>query len=96
VLWKRDFRGASGLFGVELRPVSKGGVDAMLNSLELFGMGASFGGFESLAIPMDPRPYRTATRWSHHGPLIRLHIGLEDPNDLIADLARGFDRMHEA
>src|SRR5690242_17295222 len=95
-LWKRDFRGASGLFGVELRPVSKAGVDAMLNSLELFGMGASFGGFESLAIPMDPRPYRTATHWSHDGPLIRLHIGLEDPNDLIADLARGFDCMHEA
>ncbi|HEY2376346.1 MAG TPA: cystathionine beta-lyase [Gemmatimonadaceae bacterium] len=92
-MWKRDFRGASGLFGVELRPVAKAGVDALLNSLELFGMGASFGGFESLAIPMDPGPFRTATRWTHDGPLIRLHIGLEDPNDLIADLARGFDRM---
>jgi len=56
-------------------------------------MGASFGGFESLAVPMDPRPYRTATRWAHDGPLVRLHIGLEDPNDLIADLARGFERM---
>jgi len=92
-LWKRDFRGASGLFGVELRPVAKPAVDAFLNSLELFGMGASFGGFESLAVPMDPRPYRTATRWAHDGPLVRLHIGLEDPNDLIADLARGFERM---
>jgi cystathionine beta-lyase len=92
-LWKRDFRGASGLFGVELRPVAKLAVDAFLNSLELFGMGASFGGFESLAVPMDPRPYRTATRWSHDGPLVRLHVGLEDPNDLIADLARGFERM---
>ena len=92
-LWKRDFRGASGLFGVELRPVAKPAVDAFLNSLELFGMGASFGGFESLAVPMDPRPYRTATRWAHEGPLIRLHVGLEDPNDLIADLARGFERM---
>jgi cysteine-S-conjugate beta-lyase len=95
-LWKRDFRGASGLFGVELRPVPKAAVDAMLNSLELFAMGASFGGFESLAIPMDPRPYRTATRWLHDGPLVRLHVGLEDPNDLIADLARGFERMREA
>ena len=95
-LWKRDFRGASGLFGVELRPVPKAGVDDFLNSLELFGMGASFGGFESLAIPMDPRPYRTATRWAHDGPLVRLHIGLEDPNDLIADLARGFERMRGA
>jgi cystathionine beta-lyase len=92
-LWKRDFRGASGLFGVELRRVGKPAVDAFLNSLELFGMGASFGGFESLAVPMDPRPYRTATRWPHDGPLIRLHIGLEDPNDLIADLARAFERM---
>jgi cystathionine beta-lyase len=92
-LWKRDFRGASGLFGVEFRPVGKPAVDAFLNSLELFGMGASFGGFESLAVPMDPRPYRTATRWPHDGPLVRLHIGLEDPNDLIADLARGFERM---
>ena len=95
-LWRRDFRGASGLFGVELRPVAKAGVDAFLNSLELFGMGASFGGFESLAIPMDPRPYRTATRWTHDGPLVRLHIGLEDPNDLIADLARGFECMRGA
>ncbi|HEY7237495.1 MAG TPA: cystathionine beta-lyase [Gemmatimonadaceae bacterium] len=95
-LWKRDFRGASGLFGVELHPVAKAGVDALLDSLELFGMGASFGGFESLAIPMDPRPYRTATRWTHDGPLIRLHVGLEDPNDLIADLERGFARMREA
>ena len=92
-LWKRDFRGASGLFGVELRPVAKSAVDAFLNSLELFGMGASFGGFESLAVPMDPRPYRTATRWAHDGPLVRLHVGLEDPNDLIADLGRGFERM---
>ncbi|HKW09972.1 MAG TPA: cystathionine beta-lyase [Gemmatimonadaceae bacterium] len=95
-LWKRDFRGASGLFGVELYPIAKAGVDALLNSLELFGMGASFGGFESLAIPMDPRPYRTATRWTHHGPLVRLHVGLEDPNDLIADLERGLARMREA
>ena len=95
-LWERDFRGASGLFGVELRPVAKPAVDALLNTLELFGMGASFGGFESLAVPMDPRPYRTATRWPHDGPLIRLHIGLEDPNDLIADLSRGFDRMRDA
>jgi cystathionine beta-lyase len=94
-LWKRDFRGASGLFGVELRPVPKAAVDAMLNGLQLFGMGASFGGFESLAIPMDPRPYRTATRWTHDGPLIRLHVGLEDPKDLIADLDRAFAKLSE-
>ncbi|MFL5615180.1 MAG: cystathionine beta-lyase [Gemmatimonadaceae bacterium] len=95
-LWKRDFRGASGLFGVELRPVPKRAVDAMLNALELFGMGASFGGFESLAIPLDPRPYRSVTRWTHDGPLIRLHVGLEDPDDLVADLERGLACLREA
>jgi cystathionine beta-lyase len=93
-LWKRDFRGASSLFGVELHPVSKSGVEAMLNGLALFGMGASFGGFESLAIPLDPRPFRTATRWAHDGPLLRLHVGLEHPDDLIADLGQGFARMN--
>jgi cystathionine beta-lyase len=82
-LWKRDFRGASGLFGVELRPRP---VDAILNRLRLFRMGVSFGGFESLAIPLDPGPYRTATKWSTEGPYLRLHVGLEDPDDLIADL----------
>jgi cystathionine beta-lyase len=67
----------------------------MLNSLELFGMGASFGGFESLLIPMDPRPFRTATRWTHDGPLIRVHVGLEDPDDLIADLGRALEHLRE-
>jgi cystathionine beta-lyase len=87
-LWKRDFRGASGLFGLELRPMPKTRVDAMLNALKLFRMGVSFGGYESLAIPVDPGPYRTATRWSTDGPYLRLHVGLEDPDDLIADLER--------
>jgi cystathionine beta-lyase len=92
-LWKRDFLGASGLLGVVLTPSPKAGVDALLNGLELFGMGASFGGFESLAIPFDPRPYRSATRWTEPGPCLRLHIGLEDPDDLIDDLALGFERL---
>lgn len=95
-LWKRDFLGATGLLGVILLPVPKAAVDAMLDSLELFGMGASWGGFESLAIPVDPAPYRSATRWQEEGPCLRLHIGLEDPEDLIADLAQGFDRMQAA
>lgn len=94
-LWRRDFLGASSLFGVELHPVPKANVDRMLNSLELFGMGASFGGFESLLIPMDPRPFRTATRWTHDGPLIRVHVGLEDPDDLIADLGRALEYLRE-
>jgi cystathionine beta-lyase len=93
-LWKRDFTGASGLFGIILKSVPKAAVDAFLNSLTLFGMGVSFGGFESLAIPLDPAASRTATRWDAEGPYLRLHVGLEDPDDLIADLAQAFDQMH--
>jgi cystathionine beta-lyase len=92
-IWKRDFTGASGLFGVVLHPVPKAAVDAMLNSLKLFGMGASFGGFESLAIPMTPTSARAAARPSASGPYVRLHVGLEDPADLIADLAYGLDQL---
>jgi cysteine-S-conjugate beta-lyase len=92
-IWKRDFTGASSLVGVSLAPAPKPAVDAMLDELELFGKGVSFGGFESLAIPMDPAPVRTATTWTSPGPYLRLHIGLEDPDDLIADLARGLDRL---
>ena len=92
-LWRRDFLGASSLFGVELHPAPKANVERMLNALELFGMGASFGGFESLLIPMDPRPFRTATQWVHDGPLIRIHVGLEDPEDLIADLESAFEQL---
>lgn len=95
-LWKRDFTGASGLFGVVLQPAAKAQVDAMLDSLELFGMGASFGGFESLAIPMNPKPFRSASRWKVNGPYLRLHVGLEDPQDLIEDLERGFARFAAA
>ena len=95
-IWARDFLGASGLLGILLHRVPKRGVDAMLNGLELFGMGASFGGFESLAVPVNPASHRTATRWEAPGPCIRLHIGLEDPDDLIADLARGFECLNAA
>jgi cystathionine beta-lyase len=95
-VWRRDFRGASGLFGVILHPAPKPAVDAFLDSLELFGKGASFGGYESLAIPMDPARHRTATTWSGDGPYVRIHVGLEDPRDLIADLERGFERMRAA
>jgi len=95
-IWKRDFTGATGVFGVVLRPVPKRAVDALLNALGLFGMGASFGGFESLAIPIDPTPFRTAVPWRAEGPCVRLHIGLEHPDDLIADLARGLDALRAA
>src|SRR5262249_9204326 len=91
-LWLRDFTGASGLFAFVLNPVSDKALAAMLDGMELFGMGASWGGFESLILPTEP--VRTATKWSHEGPLIRVHAGLEDPDDLIADLERGFARLH--
>ena len=89
-IWKRDFTGASGLFSVVLRPAPQVSVDAMLNTLTLFGMGYSWGGFESLVIPFDCASYRTATKWSPGGPTLRFHIGLENVGDLKADLARGF------
>lgn len=95
-LWKRDFRGASGLFGFLLRPVARPALAAMLDGLELFGMGYSWGGFESLLIPTDPAPIRTATPWTREGQLMRVHVGLEHPDDLIADLEAGFARLRAA
>ena len=92
-IWKRDFAGACGLFSVVFKPAAEKQVYALLDALELFGIGASWGGFESLAIPFDCGPVRTATRWAPGGPAIRLHIGLEDVSDLIADLERGFAAM---
>jgi cystathionine beta-lyase len=89
-IWKRDFTGASGLFSVVLNPATQKAVDALLNGLELFGMGYSWGGFESLIIPFDCASYRTATRWQPGGPSLRLHVGLENVEDLKADLAHGF------
>ena len=93
-LWQRDFTGASGLFALVLKPVSKTAVAAMLDAMTLFGMGYSWGGFESLILPFDPRSYRTATAWVEEGPALRLHIGLEDPDDLKADLDAGLARMN--
>lgn len=95
-LWRRDFLGASGLFGVVLNPCPKHAVAAMLDGLELFGMGASWGGYESLILPVDPRGARTATAWGAPGPTLRIHAGLEDPDDLIADLTAGFERLARA
>ncbi len=89
-LWKRDFSGACGLFAVVFKPVPDAAVHAFLNALTLFGIGASWGGYESLAIPFDCTKIRTATRWAPGGPTVRFHVGLEDIGDLIADLERGF------
>jgi len=95
-IWKRDFLGASGLFAVVLKPVAKPALAAMLDGLKLFGMGFSWGGYESLVIPFDPTSYRTATRWQAKGPALRFHIGLEDVEDLKADLEAGFRRLAAA
>jgi cystathionine beta-lyase len=95
-LWRRDFLGASGLFAIELKPVSKQAISAFLNGMELFGMGYSWGGYESLILPTDPEKLRTASTWSARGPLIRIHAGLEDVGDLIADLERGLTRLGDA
>jgi cystathionine beta-lyase len=94
--WRRDFKGATGLFSFVLR----GGDDAartrFIDGLELFGIGYSWGGYESLVVPADPERLRSATRWSAEGPLVRLHVGLEDPQDLIDDLAAGLARYGQA
>lgn len=95
-IWKRDFTGACGLFSFVLKPRSEKSVHAFLNELALFGLGYSWGGFESLAILFDCSEYRTATPWTPGGPTIRIHIGLEDPDDLIADLESGFAAMASA
>jgi cystathionine beta-lyase len=90
-VWKRDMTGGSGLFGVVLKGWSEEEAKRFIDGLRLFGIGASWGGFESLATLS--RPIRTATKWQAEGVLIRLHIGLEDPADLMADLEAGLARV---
>ena len=92
-LWQRDFTGASGLFGLVLKEgIGEAALTAMLDGFELFGLGYSWGGYESLIIPTHPAEARSATSWQG-GPALRIHAGLEDPADLIADLERGFERL---
>jgi cystathionine beta-lyase len=97
-IWKRDFSGAASLFSFVLQPVPEAQVTAFINALKIFGIGSSWGGFESLAIAAHREilKTRTATRWKRDEPVIRLHIGLEDPDDLIADLERGFSALTKA
>jgi len=90
-LWKRDYKGACGLFGLVLKPAPESAVNAFLNSLKLFGLGFSWGGFESLAIPSDSQLGKRKHQAKLPGPLVRIHIGLEDTGDLIADLTRGLE-----
>lgn len=101
-LWQRDFRGGCGLFSFCLNGAEDAGRDRFIDALTLFGIGYSWGGFESLALPVFPETIRTASRWpradipASDGPMIRLAIGLEDATDLIADLERGFAALAAA
>jgi cystathionine beta-lyase len=92
-LWKQYFTGASGLFGFVMKPVDHDALARMFDGFTLFGMGSSWGGFESLIVPSNPAVYRTATTWAPGGQTVRLHIGLEDPEDLIDELRKGLDRL---
>ncbi len=92
-LWKRDFSGACGLFGFVLQPGPEGAAEAFLNALKLFGLGFSWGGHESLAIHCDPQRSTGADLPTYAGPLLRLHVGLEAPEDLIEDLRRGLEAI---
>jgi cystathionine beta-lyase len=95
-VWARDFRGSSGLFSFVLDGGDAAARAALIDGLVHFGIGYSWGGFESLALPIDPTSLRTVTRWQAEGPAVRLHVGLEHPDDLIADLAAGLDRFRTA
>ena len=95
-LWRRDFTGASGLFGFVVESSNPVKAAALMDGLKFFGMGSSWGGFESLLIPASPEKNRTATTWNPGGFTMRMHVGLEDADDLIADLDEGFDRYTKA
>jgi cystathionine beta-lyase len=95
-IWKRDFSGAAALFSFVMAVADGRQTAAFVNALELFGIGSSWGGYESLVSVAHAEKIRTATRWNPGGETIRLHVGLEDPDDLIADLQRGFASMQKA
>jgi cysteine-S-conjugate beta-lyase len=90
-IWRRDFSGSSGLFGLILKPVTSSALAAFFDGFSCFGLGYSWGGYESLIVPAHMK--RTVRPFAAEGPLLRIHAGLEDPDDLLADLERGFDRL---
>ena len=92
-VWKRDFTGASGLFGAVMKPVEPAAVKVFFNALKIFGMGFSWGGYESLCLHVHPERNRTATEWNEDGPTFRFHAGLEDLDDLTNDLEAAFAAM---
>jgi cystathionine beta-lyase len=95
-IWKRDYDGASGLFGVVLNACTDRQFAAMLDHMDLFKLGYSWGGYESLVVPTYPSDLRSEVTWEAPGPSLRLHVGLEEVDDLIADLERGFARLNAA
>ena len=92
-IWKKDFLGASSLFGFVISNTSRESLEAMVNDFKFFAMGASWGGYESLCIPTWPNSSRTVTRWPEEGQTFRIHVGLEDPDDLILDLRNALNRL---
>ncbi|MDA0369276.1 MAG: cystathionine beta-lyase [Proteobacteria bacterium] len=95
-LWQRDFTGASGLFAFVIKSCPRAALEAMVNHFKYFGMGASWGGYESLCMPTSPEKMRTVTTWEPGGQCMRIHVGLEDVDDLIEDLSSAFDRLNAA
>jgi cystathionine beta-lyase len=95
-IWKRDYLGASGLFGFALNSFSDGALAAFLDHMELFKLGYSWGGYESLMVPTYPATLRSSTGWMAPGPCVRIHVGLEHVDDLIEDLENGFARLRAA
>jgi len=91
-LFERDFSGSGCLFSIILPPAPRAAIAAMVDGMTVFGMGYSWGGFESLILPSDPKRIRTAVPWQERGNLMRLHVGFEDPDDLKADLGEGIAR----
>ena len=92
-IWKRDFTGSNGLFGVVFKPLSEHSLHAFIDELKLFRLGGSWGGYESLVLPTEVT--RTATKWEHVNRSIRFHIGLEDPDDLISDIEQSLESMEK-
>lgn len=95
-MWKRDFTGSSGLFSAVMKPAPLGAIKAFFNALRFFGIGYSWGGFESLCVHVRPETSRTAEPWREEGPVFRFHAGLEDVDDLKADIERAFSAMSAA
>mgnify|MGYP002840451523 FL=1 len=94
-IWKRDFSGAASLFGFVVHETDQNKIAAFLDGMKLFGMGSSWGGYESLLIPTFPDKNRSVTKWEYDGQTLRIHVGLEDPDDLIDDLENGLQRLTE-